>query len=47
MEGDLRRLRMPIQTAGAGKSKFLQEDGKSAGIFGINNLKVRILEYFV
>jgi len=39
VEGDLRRLRMPIQTAGAGKSKFLQEDGKSAGIFGINNLK--------
>eukprot|EP00088_Acartia_fossae_P012340 TRINITY_DN16358_c0_g1_i11.p1 TRINITY_DN16358_c0_g1~~TRINITY_DN16358_c0_g1_i11.p1 ORF type:complete len:397 (-),score=122.60 TRINITY_DN16358_c0_g1_i11:873-2063(-) len=37
VEADLRRLRMPIQTAS--KPKYLQEDGKSAGIFGINNLK--------
>jgi len=36
VEGDLKRLRTPIQTV---KSKYLPQDGKSAGIFGINNLK--------
>jgi hypothetical protein len=39
VEGDLRRLRTPIQTMGGNKQKYLQEDGKSAGLFGINNLK--------
>jgi len=36
VESDLKRLRTPIQTV---KSKYLPQDGKSAGIFGINNLK--------
>lgn len=40
VESDLRRLRTPIQSlGGANKHKYLQEDGKTAGIFGINNLK--------
>jgi len=37
IETDLRRLRTPIQTLH--RPKYLQEDGQSAGIFGISNLK--------
>jgi len=37
VEADLRRLRAPLQTLN--RSQYLQQDGKSAGIFGIANLK--------
>lgn len=36
-EADLRRLRAPIQTLN--RPQYLQQDNKSAGIFGISNLK--------
>eukprot|EP00088_Acartia_fossae_P012847 TRINITY_DN16646_c0_g1_i1.p1 TRINITY_DN16646_c0_g1~~TRINITY_DN16646_c0_g1_i1.p1 ORF type:complete len:349 (-),score=50.16 TRINITY_DN16646_c0_g1_i1:579-1625(-) len=36
VESDLKRLRNPIQTT---SPKYVQQDNKSAGIFGISNLK--------
>jgi len=38
VESDLRRLRAPLQTLHR-PQQYLQQDGKSAGIFGIANLK--------